>query len=117
MLNQFTHVRAAERVMKTLFSSSSSSSSSSPFENYTYFTSDGWLTPVVNPHSYGQEGSQSPESEAFVLQLHSAWKDWVADGSPGGNGAMRRMGGNGWMWFLQGFWLWFVGGGILGILI
>lgn len=27
----------------------------------------------------------SPEGQAFVLQLHSAWRDWVADGSKGAN--------------------------------
>jgi hypothetical protein len=29
----------------------------------------------------------SPESEAFVLQLESAWRDWIADGARGANGA------------------------------
>lgn len=53
---------------------------------------NGWLTPVVNPDSYGAEGSESPEGQAFVVEMHSAWRDWVADGSKGANGAKRSSG-------------------------
>jgi len=53
-----------------------------------HFDSNGWLTPVVNPDSYGQQGAQSPEAQAFVVEMHAAWRDWVADGSKGANGAL-----------------------------
>lgn len=33
----------------------------------------GWLTPVVNPDSFGQQGANSPEAECFVLQLNNNW--------------------------------------------
>jgi hypothetical protein len=48
---------------------------------YQHLTADGWLTPVVNPHSYGVEGNQSAEAQAFVIQLHAAHRDWVLAGS------------------------------------
>ncbi|KAJ3759499.1 Six-hairpin glycosidase-like protein [Lentinula raphanica] len=71
----------AEKCRETLFSSNSS--------GLVHFSSDGWLTPVVNPNSFGDEGSDSPESEAFILELQAAWTDWVNDGSQGANGALR----------------------------
>jgi len=84
-----THLPAAEKCRQALFntSSSSSSNSSSNFNGLTHFSSDGWLTPVVNPDSFGSEGSDSPESEAFVLDLQATWTDWVNAGSVGANGA------------------------------
>ncbi|KAI5477419.1 Glycosyl hydrolase, family 88 [Pseudohyphozyma bogoriensis] len=41
-------------------------------------SSTGILSPVVDPLSYGQQGTQSPEAEAFVLLMDSAWRDWYA---------------------------------------
>jgi len=79
----------------TLLSTSSipTSNSSSSFDGYVHLTSDGWLTPVVNPHSYGLEGLQSPEGQAFVVEMYSAWRDWVEDGTKGTNAARStRMG-------------------------
>ncbi|KAF9018281.1 Six-hairpin glycosidase [Hymenopellis radicata] len=55
-----------------------------------HFTADGWLTPVVNPHSYGVEGSESAEGQAFVLMMQAAYQDWVDDGSPGNDGLRLR---------------------------
>jgi hypothetical protein len=52
-----------------------------------HFTSDGWLTPVVNPESYGAQGSESPEGQAFVLEMQAAWQDWEANGAKGANSA------------------------------
>ncbi|KAI0314932.1 Six-hairpin glycosidase-like protein [Amylostereum chailletii] len=60
------------------------------FSSAQHFTSDGWLTPVVNPNSFGDEGSDSPEAQAFVLMMQSAWRDWVAAGAVGANGALGR---------------------------
>lgn len=49
---------------------------------------------MVNPDAYGSEGRESPEGEAFVLQMQEAWEEWVRAGSVGANGAvgMRRGG-------------------------
>jgi len=57
-----------------------------------HFTSDGWLTPVVNPDSFGDEGEQSPEAQAFTLMLSAAYRDWVDNGSPGKTGGARARG-------------------------
>ena len=66
----------------TASASASASATPSAFAaTAAHFSSDGWLTPVVNPDAYGVQGANSPEGEAFVLQLHSAWRDWVADGA------------------------------------
>lgn len=51
-----------------------------------------WLTPVVNPHSFGDEGSKSPEGQAFVVEMYAAWRDWVENGSEGANGSIRTNG-------------------------
>ncbi|KAH9979414.1 hypothetical protein BGW80DRAFT_1472334 [Lactifluus volemus] len=45
--------------------------------NTPHFTSDGWLTPVVDPDEISKEGAESPEGEAFVLMLYAAWRDWA----------------------------------------
>ncbi|GAA5857943.1 hypothetical protein JCM8547_006631 [Rhodosporidiobolus lusitaniae] len=38
----------------------------------------GWLAPVVNPLSFKEQSSKSPEGEAFVLLLQAAWRDYTA---------------------------------------
>jgi len=80
----------AENSRKALSAPSSSGNGS-----LEHFTSDMWLTPVVDPYDYPVEGSQSPESEAFVIEMQAAWKDWVHLGSRGANSAMGvRVGGH-----------------------
>ncbi|KAK0501901.1 Six-hairpin glycosidase-like protein [Armillaria luteobubalina] len=99
-----SYIREAERSRTALYasgststfslslSSTSTSTSTAPASTstsgYEHFTSDGWLTPVVNPHSYGVEGSDSAEAQAFVLLMQSAYEEWVADGSQG-SGALQ----------------------------
>ncbi|KAF7363457.1 hypothetical protein MSAN_01001500 [Mycena sanguinolenta] len=78
---------------------SSPTATASSMPNMVHFTNDGWLTPVVNPHSFGVEGSDSPEGEAFVLELQAAYDEWVAVGSPGANAARRTASAaTGWAW-------------------
>lgn len=79
MLNQQTYLPYAERSRLTLFGSTSepTSNATETFNGYQHLTSDGWLTPVVNPHSYGLEGNESAEAQAFVIQLHAAHRDWL----------------------------------------
>jgi hypothetical protein len=91
LLKQHASVPRADTSRKTLFSTNGTAPTDGSFAGLAHFTSDGWLTPVVNPHSYGVEGSQSPEGQAFVVQLHAAHRDWVAAGSPGENGALSSV--------------------------
>ena len=65
--------------------SSAATTTSNAFANTPHFTVDGWLAPVVDPLNVGVEGAQSPEGQAFILMLQSAWRDWSAAGSPGAN--------------------------------
>ncbi|KAJ7449823.1 Six-hairpin glycosidase-like protein [Mycena latifolia] len=77
----------------------SASASTAALADLVHFTSDGWLKPVVNPHEFGSEGSQSPEGEAFVLELQAAYSEWVAGGSVGANAARRTASSmSGWLW-------------------
>ncbi len=89
-----TFIPQAERTRTALFAtngtsapsspssaSSSPSNSSSVFAHTPHFTTDGWLSPVVDPLTVGSEGPQSPEGQAFVLMLHAAWRDWNAAGN------------------------------------
>ncbi|GAA6055668.1 hypothetical protein JCM3770_003403 [Rhodotorula araucariae] len=41
----------------------------------------GWLSPVVNPLSFKEQSSASPEGEAFLLLLDAAWRDYTASSS------------------------------------
>ncbi|KAI0034814.1 Six-hairpin glycosidase-like protein, partial [Vararia minispora EC-137] len=115
LADRHTFLPLAERTRQTLFAMNASSppspaisastsavasasatapaSSNTAFASAVHFSSDGWLAPVVNPESFGQQGAASPEGEAFVLMMHSAWRDWVAAGSVGANGAATLRGG------------------------
>jgi hypothetical protein len=96
----YKHLPQAELSRKALSSVNSSASSSSPSSSsstsapttlstpLTHFDSSGWLTPVVDPYNYPAEGSRSPESEAFIIEMTAAYQDWVALGSKGANGAL-----------------------------
>ncbi|KAG2155213.1 Six-hairpin glycosidase-like protein [Suillus bovinus] len=105
--NIHTYIPLAEQVRKALLASagtivSITTTSTTPASSATstalsgtatttsgllHFTPEGWLTPVVNPYSYGAQGSDSPEGQAFILELQAAWRDWVADGAQGANDA------------------------------
>ncbi|KAI0698006.1 hypothetical protein BC835DRAFT_1405518 [Cytidiella melzeri] len=83
--NVHTFIPMAEKSRQALFAQGSSSSTNG--SGLTHFTSDGWLTPVVNPDNIGQQGTQSPEGQAFVVELSAAYSDWVKAGSPGASSA------------------------------
>ncbi|KAG6336425.1 hypothetical protein ID866_2668 [Astraeus odoratus] len=76
----------------------SASSTAGGTPGMLHFTSDGWLTPVVNPYMYTNEGQQSPEGQAFVLAMQAAWRDWVEDGSKGANSSVSTLAMAGWRW-------------------
>ncbi|CAG7852733.1 SubName: Full=Uncharacterized protein {ECO:0000313/EMBL:CCA75834.1} [Serendipita indica DSM 11827] len=50
----------------------------------------GWLSPVVDPHNFGQQGEHSPEGQAFVISMIAAYRDWNGAGQPGVNAATSR---------------------------
>lgn len=60
--------------------------------------STGVLSPVVDPLSYGQQGrTTSPEGQAFVLLMESAWRDWkeMSD-TPGQGGGVNPNNDTSW---------------------
>ncbi|TFK46279.1 hypothetical protein OE88DRAFT_1667912 [Heliocybe sulcata] len=81
-----TYIPQALQSRAALLASSNSSSNGN--SSLTHFTSDMWLTPVVNPYSYGSQGSNSPEGQAFVLEMEAAYRDWTQAGSQGANSAL-----------------------------
>ncbi|KAI0740138.1 Six-hairpin glycosidase-like protein [Earliella scabrosa] len=101
-----THLPQAEMSRTALFapaagSSSTTSTSTAPSSSSSatssgglaHFTDDMWLTPVVNPLEIGNRGSESPEGQAFVIEMYAAWRDWVALGAPGANAAVMLRAG------------------------
>ena len=93
-MDTHTYVRYAERSRLTLFTPNSgpySNTNWTGFSNYEHFTTDGWLRPVVNPVSIGasMSGGGSPEAQAFVVMMHSAWRDWRWEGEKGKNVSYR----------------------------
>ena len=87
LFNQKTYIPHAERSRKALSASAASPPSSPSPSNSTtnvvlfpaqaHFTTDGILTPVVDPFAVGVRATTvSAEAQAFVVQMHVAWKDW-----------------------------------------
>lgn len=64
-LNYTLYLDAADRARSTLYD-----------PNGNHFDANGWLQPVVDPNMFGYAGSQSPEGQAFILQLDNNWKLW-----------------------------------------
>ncbi|KAL5522252.1 hypothetical protein ACEPAF_2109 [Sanghuangporus sanghuang] len=74
------------------FSQNTSFVDADALTNMTHFDAQGWLTPVVNPHSFSQEGEKSAEAQAFVVMMYAAWRDWEQEGAVGANAARRARG-------------------------
>ena len=55
---------------------------------------------MVNPGNYVVQGQNSPESEAFMVEMLSAWRDWVNAGSSShGSACSIRLGSKVlWAW-------------------
>lgn len=53
---------------------------------------DGWLSPVVDPHNFPNQGSHSAEGQAFVISMQAAYRAWNGIGQPGVNAAGRSAG-------------------------
>ncbi|KAM0752065.1 hypothetical protein T439DRAFT_312181 [Meredithblackwellia eburnea MCA 4105] len=61
--NQSAQITTAELIRKAVYGN--------------VVASTGWLTNVVNPLSWTVQTNQSPEAEAFVMLLQTAWYDWT----------------------------------------
>jgi hypothetical protein len=58
---EHTYLPLAEKSRKAL-----SATDPNNLSQLVHFTSEGWLTPVVNPDDFPNQGSNSPEGQAFV---------------------------------------------------
>ena len=45
--------------------------------------STGYVTQVVNPYNFGQQGAVSPEAQSFVVMAYAAYNEWDQAGRPG----------------------------------
>lgn len=79
-----------------------------PNGTLVYFDEEGWVGPVVNPHSFGEKGSKSAEAQAFVVMMQAAWRDWKSNEERVQAGALGLKGGMG-----ARIWLISLLGGIL----
>ena len=85
----------------------SSSNTSSLFPSYAHFTTAGVLFPVVDPYSVsGLAPTVSPEGQAFLIQMHQAWKDWKKESKSGGERCVSLVGSKGSI--LVAFIIWFI---------
>ncbi|QRV93574.1 glycoside hydrolase family 88 protein [Ceratobasidium sp. AG-Ba] len=57
-----------------------------------HIDSEGWLTPVVDPHSFHKLGKESAEGQAFVIMMYAARNDYL---SKKGSGLNLKVGGTG----------------------
>ena len=39
---------------------------------------DGWLSPVVDPYNFPNNGSHSAEGQAFVVSMYAGYREWQA---------------------------------------
>ncbi|KAK7014853.1 Six-hairpin glycosidase-like protein [Favolaschia claudopus] len=90
-----SHVSSSSSASATA-PATSPSATTAPIKQLAHFSNDGWLQPVVNPNQFGVQGSNSPEGQAFVLELQASYNEWVAAGSPGANAARRTAATAGW---------------------
>lgn len=85
------HIPLAERTRIALSSRSNLGGGpvSGPFASMVHFDADGWLTPVPNPHSFGESGSKSSEAQAFVLMMQAGYQEWAQAGYKGVSTGVR----------------------------
>lgn len=87
--NQNVHLAERTRIALTAQSNLGGGPGNGTFVAMVHFDADGWLLPVVDPTSSGQQGSKSPEAEAFVLMMQSGYRDWAQAGYKGINAGGR----------------------------
>jgi hypothetical protein len=85
------HIPLAERtrIALTALSNLGDGPTNGTFTAMVHFDADGWLTPVVDPVSFGESGSKSPEAQAFVLMMQASYQDWAQAGYKGVNAGIR----------------------------
>ena len=54
--------------------------------------STGFVTQVVNPYDFQQQGPESAEAQSFILMAYAAYKEWVSMGKPGNTGGDNPLG-------------------------
>ena len=88
--HKYVHLAERTRIALTARSNLGGGPSNGTFVSMVHFDTDGWLSPVVNPVSFGEVGSKSPEAQAFVLMMQAGYRDWAQAGYNGVNGGARR---------------------------
>jgi len=93
LAGKHNHVHLAERtrIALTARSNLGGGPSNGTFESMVHFDVDGWLSPVVNPLSFGESGSKSPEAQAFVLMMQAGYQDWAQAGYDGASAGARSV--------------------------
>jgi len=91
LVGKHKHIPLAERtrIALTARSNLGNGPTNGSFTSMVHFDADGWLTPVVDPSSFGRLGSKSPEAEAFVLMMQASYRDWAQAGYKGVNAGVR----------------------------
>ena len=87
--HKYIHLAERTRIALTARSNLGDGPSNGTFESMVHFDADGWLSPVVNPVSFGESGSKSPEAQAFVLMMQAGYRDWAQAGYKGANTGAR----------------------------
>ena len=87
--HKYVHLAERTRIALTARSNLGGGPSNGTFESMVHFDADGWLSPVVNPVSFGDVGSKSPEAQAFVLMMQAGYQDWAQAGYDGVSGGSR----------------------------
>jgi hypothetical protein len=70
-----SNIPDAERARKELSQNAGNAGS--------HIDENGWLNPVVDPYNFPQQGSQSPEGQAFVVSMMAGYNAWNGAGQPG----------------------------------
>lgn len=87
--HKYVHLAERTRIALTALSNLGGGPTNGTFESMVHFDVDGWLLPVVNPVSFGESGSKSPEAQAFVLMMQASYRDWAQAGHKGANTGAR----------------------------
>jgi len=93
LAGKHNHIHLAERtrIALTARSNLGGGPSNGTFESMVHFDIDGWLSPVVNPLSFGESGAKSPEAQAFVLMMQAGYQDWAQAGYDGASAGARSV--------------------------
>jgi hypothetical protein len=54
--------------------------------------STGWVTQVVDPYNFVQQGAESAEAQSFVVMAYAAYDQWTKAGRQGNSGGDHPLG-------------------------